>query len=170
MSINSSGITIVKSLQEVLLGEGKVFSYEDYFTFDADETKTFVINPAAFAGTRITSLPVVAYSTAGPVLVNYYANTTSDEDGTLLEGSNRRMGFSPPTLTIRLNPTISDLGTRFTGDIIPATGTAPATSNSSSNIGILPFEISKTYKTSFTIQNKNGADTYLQLKLGWFEE
>lgn len=160
---------LTTTVQEWLFVQGKSMSFEDYFTFSADEVKTFVVDPTSFTGVNLTFNPISLSATSGPVRVDFYAGTTADEDGTLLGASNRRSGFPAPVTKIRLNPSNISLGTRFAGDLVPATGTAPANSNGSGNQPSLPFEPSKTTKSAFTITNDNGADTIIQIKLTWFE-
>lgn len=170
--VGSAGQVITGPIQEQLFIEGKSFSYEDYHVFDVDEVKLFVFDPALYAGPQLVFSPLVFAASSGPILVQYYANFLGSADGTLLEASNRRFGFDGPLSTIRLNPTPTvpgAYGTRFAGDMVPATGNNPATSTGAGNSAGLPFEPSPTLKTAFTLTNTDGAATYVQIKMTWFE-
>ena len=164
-----AGFLIAGSLQEDLFVKGKSFSFEDYFTFSASEVKTIVLDPTAFTGVNLTFNPVVLSATAGPILVDFYVGTIANADGTLLGASNRRPGFPSPQTILRLNPTGVTLGTRFAGDLVPSTGMNPATSVGAGNMPGLPFEFLNTIKYAVQFTNLNGADTYMQLKVTWFE-
>jgi len=163
------GAQLNSSVQEDLFVQGKSFSFEDYFTFAADETKTFVFSPLAFEGVNITVNPFIFSATSGPCEIDLYYGTTNDEDGTLLGASNRRFGMPAPKSTLRLNPSNVILGTRFAGDLIPATGVNPNNSNPATSPIGLPFELSRLIKYALTIHNSDGDGVKLMFKMTWFE-
>jgi hypothetical protein len=166
----SAGQVITGTVQENLFIEGKSFSYEDWLTYTADETKTFVFDPTACECVQIVFNPIAFSATAGPIEIKFYVGTTADDDGTLLEASNRRATSSvTPQGIWRLNPSNISLGTEFAGDLVPATGVTSATSTGSQNQPNLPFEVLKTSKYAITVKNTDGADTYVQIKSTWFE-
>ena len=166
----TAGQLKVGSISEEAFILGKSFSYEDYTLFAlADEEHFIVFNPVLYAGFFLFFDPIALSASSGPVLVDIYAGTDSDEDGTLLGASNRRAAFPGPKSTLRMDPTINDIGTRFAGDMVPATGNNPNTANGSSNSGGLPFEPIRPGKTAIKFTNLDGADTYLQIKLTWYE-
>lgn len=148
----------------------KSFSYEDYLLFElAADVHTIVFNPAAYAGFMLVMAPLALAASAGPILVDLYHSTDSDEDGTLLGASNRRFLGPAPLSTLRLNPSITDLGVRFAGDLVPSAGNNPATARGGANSGGLAFEPPRPAKTAVKFTNLDGADTYLEIKLTWFE-
>lgn len=160
---------VVGSIQENLFIAGRSFSFEDYFTFGASEVKTFVFDPTACGCSQLVINPLIFAATGGPIIVDIYANTTADKDGTLLGVSNRRFG-SPATMAeLRLDPSNITLGTRISGDIVPATGTAPANSTGGANAQGLPFELSKNLKYSITMTNNDGAGVIAVFKFTYFE-
>lgn len=159
----------VSQLQETLFIKKLAFSFEDYFIMGADEELYIVVNPTNLKGSSVFLNPIVAYSTAGPITMDFYLGTKASNDGTLLESSNRRINGKAAKLILRQNPTITDIGSRISGDLVPSTGTAPATSSGAANVTALPFEISKKYKLTVKFVNKNGANVYLQIKETWFE-
>ena len=159
-----------QSINEDLFVQGKSFSYEDYHIMGASGTLTFVFDPTAFTGINIVLEPFTFCSTAGPVTIDIYAGTNADNDGTLLGVSNRRATSSNLNQAIiRLDPTINNIGTRFAGDLVPATGTAPATSSPSSNKPGLPFELDPTFKYALIATNLDGAGVHFCIKITWFE-
>lgn len=160
----------LSSIQEYLFVQGKSFSYEEHLIYGASEVKTFVFDPTAFTGTNIVFEPIVFAATAGPILIKFYYGTEADDDGTLLGVSNRRAPLGIVNQGIwRLNPNIVSLGTEFAGDIVPANETIGQTSVGASNQPGLPFEIFSNIKYALTIENKNGAGVYVQMKATWFE-
>lgn len=72
-----------------------------------------VINPTCIPSEKLfVALPVsfIAFG-AGPINVDIYFGTSSDEDGTLWLGTNRDFRIEEPACTkIRLSPTINDPG------------------------------------------------------------
>lgn len=165
----SEGQIKTSTLEEEWFFQGKSFTFEDYFSFTTDETKTFVFDPSAFDGEKIINIPISLYSTGGPFLASIYVGTDADDDGTVLLAVNRKIGFSLPKSVIRLNPTINSLGTRIGGDIVTGTGQNPSTATGGSNIGVIPIELSTTLKTSITLTNTDGAGIYCETKFTWFE-
>jgi hypothetical protein len=165
---NASRTTDVAGEQFVL---GNSYSYEDYHIFAlADDTLTFVFDPTAFTGTNLTVEPISFCATSGPITIDFYTGTDADDDGTLLGASNRRATSSNINEAIlRLDPTINSIGTRFSGDLVPATGTAPANSSGGSNVSGLPFELDTSLKYAFVATNKDGANVYFCIKMTWFE-
>lgn len=159
----------ITTIQEELFVLGKAFSYEDYISFSAGETKTIVFDPTAFAGIQIAFNPISFSATSGPIKIDFYTGSDSDDDGTILEPSNRREGFPGPASILRLNPNNITLGDRFAGDLVPANGLGVGNANGGNNQPGLPFEIDFTLKKAITIKNEDGADTLVQLKITWFE-
>jgi hypothetical protein len=160
----------LSSIQEYLFVQGKSFSYEDYLLFGSSETKTLVFDPTAFAGTNMVFNPIAFGANAGPILIDFYYGTEADDDGELLGVSNRRAPLGITNKGIwSLNPSNISLGTRFSGDMVPANETIGQTAIGASNNPGLPFEIFTNTKYALTIENKNGAGVYVQMKATWFE-
>lgn len=162
------------ALQEELFIRGYAFSFEDYFLMGASEVLDIVVDPTSFKS--ITGQNNLVFNnlggsaTAGPITIDIHAGVNADNDGDILESSNRRASIGTAAQVIlRKNPTINNAGVKFAGDLIPGTGLNPATATGAKNTGALPFEITNTTKYMLRITNHNGADTYLQLKLTWFE-
>lgn len=170
-AIGLQGSRLTSSISENLFVAGKAFSYEDYLVFGLNEIKTIVLDSSAYVGDNLVVLPLVFYATGGPTLVDYYTNVSANDDGTLLVPSNRRESFPAPKSLLRLNPT-NFSGDRFTGDLIPATGLGVGNISGQANqanvLGI-PFELISNIKHAITLENKNGAGVYVQIKLTWFE-
>ena len=165
-----TGAAITTTIQENLFIQGYSFSYEDHLSYGADEVKTFVFDPTACSCFQLVVNPFVFAANAGPVRIKIYAGTTANSDGTILQASNRRAtSIITPEAILRLNPTGVTLGTEFAGDLVPATGTGVGNISGGANTGGLPFEIDKALKYALTITNDDGAATFIQMKMTWFE-
>jgi hypothetical protein len=166
--IDANRVQTVSDEQFVL---GNSYSYEDYHIFLlADDTFTFVLDPTAFTGLNLTVEPISFCATSGPITIDFYAGVDADDDGTLLGVSNRRATSSNVNKAIlRLDPTINDIGTKFAGDLVPSTGTAPANSSGAASATGLPFELDPAGKYAFVATNNDGANVYFCIKITWFE-
>jgi hypothetical protein len=158
--------------QENAFFNGNVFSYEDYLTYDASETKYLYFDCSGFNGENLIVLPPAFSSTAGPVTIEFYSNPTVTANGTELGVSNRR-GTSTNTndakLYLNVVGNITNNGTRFTGRLVPASGTAPANSSGSQASGDLPFELNTSINYLIVITNTNGAGVIIQTDFTWLE-
>lgn len=168
-TISTIGYQKISNLQEQLFIEGKSFSWEDYLLFGADETRTIVFDPTLFEGLNVTFNPFSFSATSGPILIDIYPDVSDVVGGTVLGASNRREGGDPPVSILTLDPTSLTLGTKFAGDLVPATGLNPATSTGGGNIPGLPFEVDKTKLKALTLHNLDGAGIYVGAKITWFE-
>lgn len=177
LSISSSIKTT--TIWEDFFFNQEAFSYEDYTTFAASETKTIIVDPTAFIPDgkgvlkRIPFLPMSAYSPSGPIRVQFYQDSIADDDGTLLEASNRDSSAEKiiPDLKLRLDPSNITKGTRFAGDLIPSSDSGPGGLNTvgGSNAPGLPFAITNLKKYAIDLTNDNGDNVLVQIKLTWFE-
>ena len=168
-TIGLLGAGKISTIQDELFVAGKSFSYEDYLTFGTDEVKNIIFDSSAFTGINLIFNPITFAAPAGPITIEFYTGTTSDEDGTVLQSSNRREGQPPAQSVIRVGDTNISLGTRFSGDLVPATGTGIGNTNPGSNQPGLPFEIDASVNHAIVITNTDGADVLVQIKMTWFE-
>lgn len=171
------------TLDEYFFFRSMVFSYEDYMTFAAGETKKIIVDPTGFeplgAGvlTRIPFQPIGGSATSGPIRIQFYTGPTGSSPTSLLGASNRDATHSakpvPDTVLELYEGTelanVTNDGIRFAGDLIPATGTAPATASNSVNIRGLPFAISNLSKYMITLTNDDGNGVLVNIKLSWSE-
>jgi len=109
-----------------------VFSWSKRFNIAASGTIDIVINPTGIPSDKtLVMLPITFTAIgAGPINIDMYAGVDSDEDGTLWAGGNRDFRSSTqPDTTVRLNPSINDVGTKapfeflIPSDGVPATAT-----------------------------------------------
>jgi len=109
-----------------------VFSWAKRFSLAASGTVDIVINPIGVLNDKLLVVLPISFTAigAGPVNVDLYAGVDSDEDGTLWAGGNRDFRSSTqPDTTVRLGPTINDVGTKspfeflIPSDGVPATAT-----------------------------------------------
>jgi hypothetical protein len=161
----------IQTIADEQFSLGNSYSYEDYHIFlVGDATFSFVFDPTAFTGVNLTVEPLSFCATSGPITIDFYVGTDADDDGTLLGVSNRKStSTNVNQAVLRLDPTINNIGTRFSGDLVSSTGTAPGNSNGAANAQGLPFELDTTQKYTFVATNKDGADVYFCLKMTWFE-
>lgn len=166
-----NGAGLNAGITEQRFAEGKSFSYEDYLIFGASEKKTVVFDATECTCGSVEFESIVFSATSGPVLIDYFAGVTANEDGTVLSQSNRLPSSGIVSQAVlRLNPTGVVLpATKFSGDMVPATGLNPNTSTGSSTTGGLRFELLPGLKYAFTIENLDGAGTYAQIKMTWYE-
>ena len=164
-----NSINTIISRSESFWLKGKSFSFSDYFSFANGEVKTIVFDPTACDCNNVEFETILFAATSGPILIDFYALTDADDDGTILASSNRSNSTVTANSVFRLNPTINNIGTRFSGDLIPSTGTAPSNSSGATVAGGLPFEINKNIKYAFQITNTDGNDTYVQIDLTFYE-
>ena len=163
---------LMTTTQEWLFVQGKSFSFEDYFNIDAlgggNDTIDIVLDSSAFTGDNLTFTPPLFASDVGPITIEYFTGTVASDDGIILGASNRREGMPNPVSVLRRDPTISDDGTRFSGDLIVST-TGILSQNGTGNIPGLPFEINSSVKHMIRIKNTNGQAGLVQIKMTWFE-
>jgi hypothetical protein len=170
----TAGQIITGTIQENLFINGFSFSYVDYLVYALAGTKTIVFDGSACECSQIVFNPILFSASAGPILIDFYANVTlnATPGGTILQASNRRA--TSPNVTdaiLYLDPTIDDLGTRFSGDLVPSNesaGVGTSNQGASSSQG-LPFEIDSSLLYAFTMENLDGADTYIKVDMTWFE-
>lgn len=169
-SMGALGVPVVSQFQEDLFVQGKAFSFEDYFIFAADEVKTIIFDSSAFEGENIAVNPFQFCAVAGPFLIDIYTGSSyTAETGDLLHASNRRESLPGPKSILIEDPSGVDLGTRFAGDLVVATGVAPAAGNGAGNMPSIPFEINAGVNHAITITNTDGNDIHFCMKMTWFE-
>ncbi len=168
-TIGLLGAHLISPIQEELFVAGKAFSYEDYLLFGSSEVKNIIFDSSGFTGVNLTINPILFGAVSGPILIDFYTNTTFNEDGTILVASNRREGMPAPKSILRLNPTGLTLGDRFSGDMVTASGVGVGNANPGANLAGLPFEINPSKGHALAINNTDGAGVYVQIKMTWFE-
>jgi len=115
--INKFGSTVTLDTFNNRVFNHQVFGLSKRFTIPANGVVDIVIDPTekgTFPKNTFVMLPLsINTSGAGPVEVDIYAGTDSDQDGTLWDSTDRN--FDTPLTahtTIRFNPTISTIGTK----------------------------------------------------------
>lgn len=107
-----------------------VFSWSKRFDLGSSAVCDIVIDPVCIPPHKELLILPVAFTAfgAGPINVDTYFGTDSDEDGIIWEGVNRNhSSLMMPLSTIRYNPTINNIGTKtplefmIPSDGIPAT-------------------------------------------------
>lgn len=155
---------------QTLYEMGHAYTYSDYRVYGADEVADYVFDSTGVPATaKLEAFVPTLTAEAGPVTLETYVVITAADDGTLLTPFNR-LGSSENTTTvvIRLNPTISDTGTRISGRMVPATAGVIVNVGSTGG-GELPFGSVPGIKTLLRVTNTNGADTMIEFRITFFE-
>ena len=115
VGINNFGSRIVLDTFNNRVFNHEVFGVAKRFSFGASSQTHIVINPiekGAYPHNTLVFLPITVKSYgAGPIEIDIYVGTNSNNDGTLWESTDRNF-IDPLTahLTWRLNPTITNIG------------------------------------------------------------
>lgn len=138
---NSSGVSAAAfpfaAITTVDINSQKVFkdvafSWSKRFTVGASATVDIVIDPTGIAADRVAVVLPVAFTAfgAGPLNIDLYFGTDSDEDGTLWDGGNRdNTSATAPKATVRLNPTVNSVGVKTPFEFMVPSDGVPAVSS-----------------------------------------
>jgi hypothetical protein len=156
-------------MAEVISPHNK-YSWEDYLTYGASETKTIVFDPRGCSCGQIIFEPLIFSANGGPIIIDILSEVSYTADtGTLLESSNRNETANIQSgVVLRLNPS-GFSGTKFAGDLIPATGVSAPTGAGNINPPGVEFEIDITKVKAVQLTNNNGDGVYVLHKFTWEE-
>jgi hypothetical protein len=160
------------NVNDDLFVQGKAFFYRDYQVLAASQVVDFVVDPTAFTGINIVALAPTFVSTAGPITVDIYCGITESGDGSNLPLINRRVKIGNPLAqtTLKQDPTtISDLGIKIVGILVPSSGTSPANSSAAPAMQGDEFEIDNTQKYLFRCTNEDGNNVKFEMLFTIFE-
>jgi hypothetical protein len=158
------------SLQEDAFVAGKAFTHSDYTLGVATSAVIdYLFDPTACSCDQIIAEVPVFNATAGPVTVEFYSAPTTTANGTELISFNRRSGGASAEAKLYVGPTISDVGTRFSGLLLPATAATQGNTGDQTIQG-LPFEVNKAAKVLIRVTNKNGDGVDIGRRFDWVEE
>lgn len=165
---------VTGTIQENLFVGGFSFSFTDRLVYAATGSKIITFDGRLCTCSQLVFNPVLFSANAGPILIDFYAGVTlnATPGGTTLVPSNRRATSSNLSdAVLLLDPSIDDMGARFSGDLVPANesaGVGTSNQGASSSEG-LPFEIDHSLVYAVEIENLDGADTYVKVDMTWFE-
>jgi hypothetical protein len=167
-----AGQLVTGQIREELFIRGEAFSWEDWLVYGTSESKIIVFDPRNCTAQQIVFDPLLFNANSGPVTVDVYTNVSYDlGTGTALVASNRRetlQSINPPEAILRLNPT-GFSGSKFAGDLVPASGPSPAVGSGNQNQEGAVFEIDKTIVKAIGLTNHDGDNVYVSHKLTWYE-
>jgi len=179
---NSSGVSAATfefaAVTTVDINSQKVFrdvafSWSKRFTIGASATVNIVIDPTALGADIVPVVLPVNFTAveAGPINIDLYFGTDSDEDGTLIVGGNRdNRSSTVPVVTVRLAPTINDDGTKTPFEaMIPSDGVAAVSSFGGQSKDDLIFIARKDGKYMFRLINTENAVAQASIAMTIFE-
>lgn len=108
------------TIDHALIHQGFAFTHSHYHTgIAAAATDDHLI----LTGDHEIHLRSLSFSATGaPIILDYYENTVTSDDGTPLPmGNNNRMSTITPSFTLNSSPTITDVGDQMGSTLIPST-------------------------------------------------
>lgn len=170
--INPFGAIPGITIENAKVMEGITFSWAKRFTIAISGTANIVINTTTVDANKLVVVLPLSFQAigGGPVFIDMYLGTDSDENGTLWEGINRNhaIGGSPQT-TVRLNPTINDDGAKLSPEfMIPSNGTPAVSTIGGQTSEDLVFNALKN-KYMLRLVNQEAAAINLTMAMSVFE-
>jgi len=161
------------SKYQILYEMGRAFTFSEFYTFAVSEVKDFVADITTLTREHAEAIVPTITVLGASLTMEIYSGITADTEGSgsVLQGFNRNGDFYTelPEMRFKLNPTITDLGTRFSGIPIPASSQG-AFSTAIIIPGSLPFKPVVNTKVLIRITNLDAAITPLVgFRLNWFE-
>lgn len=166
------GAAISLDIENSKIFEDIVFSIAKRFTIGISATVDIVIDPQACNCGFLVFLPVAIKAfQAGPVNIDFYFGVDSDEDGTLWESANRlNTSSTSSNLTVRLNPTINDVGIKLPPEFaIYSNGTPAIATIGGESVDDLVFVARQDGKYMFRLINQEAAVAQAHASFNWFE-
>jgi hypothetical protein len=150
-----------------------MFSVSKRLTIPSSPAKLdIVMDPTGCDCSDLIFLPAVFKALgAGPIHIDFYFGTDSDDDGTLWQSINRDHNSSNDShLDIRLNPTINNPGTLLPTEFIILSNGVAATSEigGESKDGQM-FKARKDGKYMLRLLNQEANPAHSHVSLNWFE-
>lgn len=102
----------------------------------------------------------------GTIFIDWYVSTNVVSDGTVLFSFNNKEKAALPTVSIRQNPTINDVGIVFYDDALQASTSIK--SQTESSIGA-PFIVDKDQRVYLKFTNQTAQALLLTYELFWIE-
>lgn len=171
-TVSPFGASISLDIENSKIFEDIVFSIAKRFTIGASATVDIVIDPTNCNCGFLVFLPIALKAfQAGPINIDFYFGVNSDEDGTLW-GSSNRLNTSSTTsgLTVRLNPTINDVGTKLPPEfVIYSDGTPAMATLGGESKDDLVFVARQDGKYMFRFINQEASIAQAHASFNWFE-
>jgi hypothetical protein len=159
----------ILTIQEDAFINGQSFTHSDYTLGVATAAVIdYMFDPTACSCDQIIAEVPVFNATAGPVTIEFYSDPTTTANGTELLSFNRRSSGVPAEAKLYVAPTISSVGTRFSGLLLPATAAVQGNTGDQTVQG-LPFEVDKTKKMLIRVTNNNGDGVDIGRRFDWIE-
>lgn len=161
----------VANRNQEAIDRGCLFTMSDYFTFGADETKRFLLDPTVCTCRKVSIKELIFSATVGPMKIEFFANTQAADNGTAYSLFNRNIKSANIAKTVlRLNPTVTANGIRIAGRCVTATGANPITGIPAIDPEKKELKLNKSMKYMLAVHNTNGAGAIMQLDFSICEE
>jgi len=154
-----------------LIDNGKAFSVSEWLTFSASQVRYLVFDPTGYVPSPGYAPLVFGFfpafaAEAGPITIDYHAAPDVSDDGANLLLFNRDANsVIAPQSTFKIDPlTVTDPGTKFAGDLVPASSAGGGISGPARSEDELPFILNPAVKVLIKMQNLNGNDTQVSIK------
>lgn len=170
--LNPFGAQVAIGIENAKVMDEIAFSVRKRFTLIASAVVDILIDPAAFTGQELVSLPIGFDAIGGPLNIDIYPGATITSGGTPLPVFNRSLAGAAPQTVIKQGP--------FTGlDItgidpielfLPSNGTGVVGTDGASSDEPLVARLDKTIKYLIRITNTDSAAAAtIGLKFDFFE-
>lgn len=165
------------SFQQALayaISQGRAFSCTHDYTFDTDETKDFLIDPANYVPPlmsegNIAVGPLRLDTDGGPLHVELFSETTVSANGEELTSFNRNeKSTNVAGVKVFFGPTITDVGTPLSEEIVPATSLG-AIESGMQGLSRMPALLDSSKRILVRITNENGAGVRVGFSFNWLE-
>lgn len=162
-----SGFAVAIGAAHHEIHEGCHFTLADFTTLAAAAVIDFAVQvPDSLTWPHMV---FTVQSGEGPVQLDMYEGTIADADGTLVTPiNNNRNSSEVSTLVIRVNPTVTAVGTRLSGAYVGAGGNAVAASG-----GMVSREqeyiLKQNTKYLFRLTNQHTAQQIISYTADWYE-
>jgi len=151
--------------------KGLMFAIAKRFKIGGEAVLDLVLDPTAYAGDGLIFLPVAYKATGGPVLIDFYAGTDADADGTLLVPTNRSLLSSNTTdMVWRSGATVNTAGTAGGEFLVPSDGLAASAKAGGESQGDLITILNPAIKYLLRITNSDSTEETIHVTLNWIEK
>ncbi len=148
--------------------EGKAFLFADYKPYANGQVIDWIFDATNYTGDYIYLIAPTFSATGGPVFIDFYVNSEYT-GGTQQVVTNRKSDGPAAQSQVWFDVTITTLGPKVAGRLIPAGGSSPATAIPAESTSQLLSIFEKTIVQHLRITNGHNGAIYQQGDFTWFE-
>jgi hypothetical protein len=163
---------VSSSIDNYRVLSGDAFSVAKRFIIPASGVVDFVFDPTQATSDQVILLPLTFKAfQAGPIYIDIYFGTDSNNDGVLLEGVNRDLNIlTTGEVFIRQAPTINNTGVLRPNDfVIFSDGVAATAIIGGESSEELILKIKKDQKYLIRLTNQEASPAFAHIAANWFE-